>query len=230
MTMLLRVSKPGFDAKTTAKENLRFSSEYPMFKIKSQGSGNIKMYAVDITTDVEPADTTIHVASTANLHTAGQVGMYGYKILNLGGTLYHIAQTEEISYTGKTATTLTGCTRGLGIFGEALYADASDANNYIVNLFRQTAIDHGLTYPPAHEAFRNDSTEHILAKLPNFFDEFGVDRMIAKVDSDYLYVEIDWRDGFDFIAGTAIVPTSGNYKQYDYLYTIFVDSILTPYY
>lgn len=49
-----------------------------------------------LTADISNADTTIPVVSTANFQTAGTI----------------LIGSELISYTGKTSTTFTGCTRG----------------------------------------------------------------------------------------------------------------------
>lgn len=78
-----------------------------------------------LTSSIAAADTTINVASTANLPTAPNIATIGTS-----------DAAEVVLYTGTTATSLTGCTRGFGGTTAAAWA----AGEYVYRAF--TKHDH----------------------------------------------------------------------------------------
>lgn len=81
-----------------------------------------------IASTVEPADTTIHVAATAAFSTVKHGTSYTDAASSTVG--YLKIKDEVIRYTGKTATSFTGCTRGvLGTIAGRYVADGGTPAN-----------------------------------------------------------------------------------------------------
>lgn len=71
------------------------------------------------------ADTTLTLASTGNLRSYGRVGI----------------GSEDVEYTGKTSTTLTGCRRGVGGTTAASYASGQAVTMHDLTFYYRKSAD-----------------------------------------------------------------------------------------
>ncbi len=208
----LKISKPGIDVKTATDAQLLISSKFPMFKILSQGSFNLKMYGTRLDGAVGSGTGTIKVDSTSGFRSAGY-----FWIFNLFGA------DECVEYTSIDATHFFGCNRGFnGTSASAFPDNANVSAGQNENIF-----SHGLAYPPVHFVFNTNpyaaSGQYILC--PYFFG-FPISDPLNYVDafvtSSVINISINFTSGSFISAGT--------FDQYDFIYMIMADSIEDPYY
>ena len=205
----IKISKAGVDVKTAADDELLISSKFPMFKIHTQGTTNLKMYKTTISDGgdgITAAQTTIGVASTTGFRASGHIWIFS----DLGAW-------EAVSYTGISGNSFTGCTRGY----LSTTAWTAAEGQTVVAGYNEFSVSHTFSYPPVHFVYRNSSgvkkTVGVMLDESNYID--------AYVTTSDLIINVNYAD----FNGTPIIP-SGTYDQYDFIYIIMADSILTPYY
>jgi hypothetical protein len=209
----MKVSKSGENVLTTADSNLLMSSEFPMFKIKTEGTTDLKFYKTTLSAGINAAVTTIPLTATT-----------GFPSGSLSGTKYiwvydSVSTTwEAISYTTVTASNVSGGARGY--LGSPNTTHPNGAQ--VVVGYNEFSVSHGLSYPPVHLAAENVSGTKTL--MPGIFGAESSTKDVW-VDTSKLYIAISYLD-----FNTTTHTPSGTYDQYDFVYSIMYDSITTPYY
>jgi len=208
----IKISKPGYNVKTATDVQLLISSKFPMFKIWSQNTFNLKLPGTRLDGAISSSATTIKVDSTANFRSTG-----GYFwIFNLLGS------DECVEYTSVDSTNFYGCVRGFKGTTNSSFPD----NAPVSSGQNELELSHGVGHAPVHFVFCENiitvgSGSKIL--LPSsLFDGDDLNYADAYVTDTIMHASIE-KTGSSFI-------TPGTYDQYNFTYIIMADAIATPYY
>lgn len=207
----IKASKSSNDVLTADDVNLLFSSKFPMFKVKQSGSTTLTIQNTQLNGALSAEATTVNVDSTTNFPSSGWIWVRS----SLAGFTW-----EAISYTGITATSFTGCSRGYLSSPNSAAAD----NDLVTCGYNELRVTHSLGYPPVHfSSYVNTVDIHWM--LPFFEDPAGVSIFDTYVTSTDFVLSINFTD-----FNVDDRHPTGTSDTYNFLYTIMYDSITTPYY
>lgn len=219
----IKISKEGVDVKTAAYHELLMSSQFPMFKLKEQGTANLLMYKTTLSSAINSSQTTIGLTSTAGFRSSGHIWVRD-------GVL---GDQEAIAYTGISGNSLTGCTRGhLGTT-----AISHGSGSLVMAGYNEFSVAHGLSFPPVHFVFRNVNSDNdtiggasvdrgktIMPAQLLFRPVQGMDYIDAWVTTTNLVISINYE------SAAMLLEPSGSFDRYDFIYMIMADGITDPYY
>jgi len=201
----IKISQPGFDTATAKDSELSMTSRFKTLKVSASGTATASISATTGNGAHNATTTTINVVSTAGFPSSGIIWFedsVGFGV-------------EAIKYTGTTATSFTGCTRGWLGYGATTHVNG----DRVETAYGKATIAHGLAYPPAFSVFLNTGgnarmvPHMILNSIPT-----GA-LCTAFVDSTNLEIRLE-RD--DPTIGSAWGTITGSYP---FRYYIFLDQI-----
>jgi len=201
----IKVSTTGNNVLTAEDTDLSLTSRFKTFKEETNGTANVTIAADTINGAHTAAVTTITVNSTAGFDSSGVIWI---EEAGLG-------TAEAVAYTGTTATTFTGCTRGY--WGSTATTHAT--NDRVRTAYGKADVSHSLGYPPAFSVFYNESggnARQVPHFLANALPTKGT--CLAFTDNNTLKIRIEMDD-------PTIAPDWNIDGTYPFRYYIFKDSI-----